>query len=107
MPSRPAKEVSPTEDLTGIQFSDAQKAKIDQIKQKTKQKTDMVALDERLNSDQKDAMLGGYRRLERIEIFQALTPEQLKEAHKNYDARRAAERAEENKVQQPQREVPK
>jgi len=47
--------------------------------------------------DQKDAMLQGYRRLERSQVFKLLTPEQQREVRKRISARRAAEQEKKKK----------
>jgi len=72
-----------------------QKAKIDEIHQKTKSRLDAVVKDEKLDADQKGAMLVGYRRLENGQIFNLLTPEQrivvrerIRAQQKNYPGTR-------------------
>ena len=87
----PKKSARPTDDFAGLNFTDDQKAKIEQIHKNTKARLDAVAKDEKLTPDQKEAMLEGFRRMERGEIFKILTPEQQKEVRERVKARRAAE----------------
>jgi Spy/CpxP family protein refolding chaperone len=82
------------DDFDGFKFTDEQKTKIDQIHQTMKSRMDTVSKDERLDAEQKAAMLDGYRRMEYDEVFKALTPEQQLEVRKKVLARRAAEQAE-------------
>jgi hypothetical protein len=80
-------------------LTDAQKAKIDQIRQNMKARMDAVAKDEKENEDQKDAMLDGLQHMELRQVLQVLTPVQLSEVRKKVMIPRAAEQ-EQNKVQQ-------
>jgi Spy/CpxP family protein refolding chaperone len=61
---------------------------------------DAVVKDEKLDTEQKGAMLGGLRRMERGQVFKVLTPEQQKEVGKRVLIRRAAEQEENKKKQQ-------
>jgi Spy/CpxP family protein refolding chaperone len=99
--AQPKKDTRPADDFAGLKYTDDQKAKIDQIHQDMKSRMDAVVKDEKLSPEQKDAMLEGYRRLERGEVFKVLTPEQQKEVSKKISARRAAEQ-QEKKQQQSQ-----
>lgn len=98
---RRMKDTHPVDDFAGLTFTDDQKAKIDEIRKNMKSRTDTVVKDDKLNEDQKGAMLDGYRRIENRQIFGVLTPEQQTEVSKRVLARRAAER-EQNKKQQSQ-----
>jgi hypothetical protein len=93
------KVIRPDDDLAGLTLTDAQKAKIDQIRQNMKARMDAVAKDEKENEDQKDAMLDGLQHMELRQVLQVLTPVQLSEVRKKVMIRRAAEQ-EQNKVQQ-------
>ena len=62
---------------------------------------DLVVKDEKLSPDQKEAMLQGYRRLERGQVFKLLTPEQQREVRKRISARRAAEQEKKKKPSLP------
>lgn len=95
----PKKATRPTDDFAGLNFTDDQKAKIEQVHKNTKARLDAVAKDEKLTPDQKEAMLEGFRRMERGEIFKVLTPEQQKEVRERVRARHAAEQ--EGKKRQP------
>jgi hypothetical protein len=98
--ARPKKATSPTDDFAGLKFTEDQKAKIDQIHQNMKSNLDAVVKDKDLNEDQKEAMLEGFRRMERGQVFKVLTPEQQTEVRKRVLARHAAEQ-QEHKKQQP------
>jgi len=93
-----AKAPLPTDDFAGLSFSDGQKAEIDKIRRETESKKSIIAQDDKLTPDQKDAMLLGYTRLENGQIFKVLTPEQQKEVRQKVLARRAANQS----VQQKQ-----
>jgi Spy/CpxP family protein refolding chaperone len=62
---------------------------------------DLVVKDDKLDSEQKQAMLQGFRRLEAGEIFKVLTPEQQKEVRKRLTAQRAAGQQQRKAQQQP------
>jgi Spy/CpxP family protein refolding chaperone len=89
--ARPKKQSQPPDDFAGLTYTDEQKAKIDQIRQDTKQRMDVVKKDEKLAPEAKQAMLDGYQRLEIQQLFKVLTPEQQAEVRKKATARRAAE----------------
>lgn len=98
--ARPKKDTRPTDDFAGLQFTDDQKAKINQIHQDMKSRMDAVVKAEKLSPEQKEAMLEGYRRMEYGQVFKALTSEQQIEVRKKVLARRAAEKEEQEKKQQ-------
>jgi Spy/CpxP family protein refolding chaperone len=98
--ARPKKAPSPEEDFAGLTYTDEQKAKIDKIHQDMKVRTDAVVKDEKLTPEQRDAMLAGYERMGRSQVFKVLTPEQQKEVLKRVRARHVAEQGEQ-KRQQP------
>jgi len=75
-----------TDVYAGLEFTDEQKAKIGAIHRDVQSRRDAVAKDDKLNSDQKEAMLEGYRRLENGEIFKVLTREQQAEVRKRVQA---------------------
>lgn len=87
---RPKREATPEDDFAGLTYTDEQKAKIDKIYETAKMRADAVKRDEKLNPDQKQAMLDGYRRMEIKEMFGVLTPEQQAEVRKKALARRNA-----------------
>jgi Spy/CpxP family protein refolding chaperone len=91
----------PPNDFDGLNFTDEQKAEIDKIHRETESYKSIVAKDDKLTPDQKDAMLYGYTRLEIGRTFKVLTPEQQKEVRKRILARRAADQSAPQK--QPQR----
>jgi len=98
---RPKNDAQPTDDFAGLKYTDDQKEKIDQIHQDMKSRMDLVVKDEKLSPDQKEAMLEGYRRLERGQVFKLLTPEQQREVRKRISARRAAEQEKKKKPSLP------
>ena len=79
-----------------------QKAKIDQIRQDTKQRMDAVKKDEKLTPEAKQAMLDGYQRIEIQQLFKVLTPEQQAEVRKKAQARRAEQQKKQNRPPTPQ-----
>lgn len=83
----------PADDFAGLTYSDEQKAEIDKIRQDTKARKDAVAKDERLNADQKDAMLQGYTRVEYRRVYGVLTPEQQMQVRQKARARHEADQA--------------
>lgn len=95
--AQPKKDTPPPDDFAGLQYTDEQKAEIDKIRQETKSQKDVVAKDEKLTADQKDAMLLGYTRIEYGRIYKVLTPEQRKEVSQRMRARRAADQAAQQK----------
>ena len=70
------------DDFAGLSFNEEQKAKIQQIRQDIKSRMDAVTKDDKLSQDQKDAMLFGFHRMERSQVFEVLTPEQQAEVRK-------------------------
>jgi Spy/CpxP family protein refolding chaperone len=91
-----------SDDFDGLTFTNEQKAEIDQIYQEMKPRMDNVVKDEMLTSDQKGAMLDGYRRMEQRQIFAVLTPDQQKEVRKKINARHAAEQEKKKRQQSMQ-----
>jgi hypothetical protein len=94
--ARPKKVASPADDFAGLQYTDDQKARIDQIHQDMKSRMDAVVKDEKLTAEQRDAMLAGYQRMERSQVFKVLTTQQQKEVLRRIRARRAAEQKEQS-----------
>jgi len=68
-----------------------------------KTRRDAVVKDEKLTADQRDAMLEGYERMERGQVFKLLTTEQRKEVRERIRARHAAEQVEQKKQSPPKR----
>jgi Spy/CpxP family protein refolding chaperone len=99
--ARPKKTPSPKDDFAGLSLTDDQKAKIDQIHQSMKPRIEAVVKDQKLTPEQRDAMLDGYDRMERGQIYRVLTPEQQKEVRDKARARHAAEQAEKKKQSPP------
>jgi hypothetical protein len=99
--ARPKKATRPTDDFAGLNLTDHQKAQIDQVHQSIKTRRDAVVKDEKLTADQRNAMLEGYERMERGQVFELLTTEQRKEVRERIRARRAAEQVEQKKHSPP------
>jgi Spy/CpxP family protein refolding chaperone len=83
----------PQDYFAGLTYTDEQKAEIDKIRQEIKAHKDLVAKDDKLTPDQKDAMLLGYTRMENGRVYKLLTPEQQREVRQRVLAHRAAEAA--------------
>jgi hypothetical protein len=96
---RPRKVTPPPDDFAGLKFTAEQKAKIDEIQKNMKPRMDTVAKDEKLSSEQKGAMLDGYRRMERAQVYKVLTPEQQLEVRKKMLAERAAQQKQQQQKQ--------
>jgi hypothetical protein len=95
--ARPLRDPSGTDDFAGLKFTDDQKAKIDEIHRRMSTRKDVVIKSEKLNAEQKDAMMAGLGRMERGEIVKLLTPEQQREVLKKVRAAQAS--AQEGKKQ--------
>ena len=65
---------SPAEYFEGLDYTPEQKAQIDKIHRDADMKRAAVVKDDKLNQDQKDAMIAGFTRLEYGSIFKVLTP---------------------------------
>jgi len=102
--AQPKKDTHPPDIYVGMTFTDEQKAKIYAITQNAKVRVDAVNKDEKLDSDQKQAMLDGFRRIEISEIFKVLTPEQQVEIRKRMRAQRAAAQQAEQQKKNPTRQ---
>ena len=87
----------PPDDFAGLSYTDEQKAEIDKIRLDTKSRKAVVAKDEKLTADQKDAMLLGYTRMEYGRIYKVLSPEQQRQVRQRVRARRAADQAAQKK----------
>jgi murein tripeptide amidase MpaA len=99
--ARPTSDAGPVDDFAGLKYTDDQQAKIDQIHQNIKSRMDAVVKDERLNADQKAAMLQGLQRMERGDIYKVLTTDQQATVRKGLLARRAAEQGQKQKQLPP------
>ena len=98
---RPKRVPTKEDDFAGLNLTDDQKAKIDQVHRNMKTRRDAVVKDEKLTADQRDAMLEGYERMERGQVFELLTAEQRKEVREKIRARHAAEQAAQKKQSLP------
>jgi hypothetical protein len=99
--ARARRSPSQADDFAGLTYTDEQKAKIDQIHQDMKSRMDAVVKDEKLSAEQRDAMVAGYGRMERSQVFKLLTTAQQKEVLKSIRARHLAEQEEKKKPSPP------
>jgi hypothetical protein len=90
------------DDFAGLEYTAEQKAKMDEIHQHTKTLKDAVVKDEKLTVEQRDAMLQGYDRMERGQVYRLLTTAQQKEVRERIRARHIAEQAAKTKQSAPQ-----
>jgi hypothetical protein len=95
------RDANPADDFAGLTYTDEQKAKISAIHQDIKTRMEAVTNDGKLNADQKEAMLTGYQRMERGQVFMVLTSEQQKEVLKRERVRKAAQQVDRNKQVAP------
>lgn len=91
--AQPTKTSVSPDDFAGLNYTDEQKAEIDQIRRDTKSRKDAVVKDEELTADQKDAMLLGYTRMEYGLVYKVLSPEQQRQVRQRILARRTADQA--------------
>lgn len=98
---QPNGAASPAEYFEGLEYTAEQKTQIDKIHQDAEIKRAVVAKDDKLTQDQKDAMLVGYTHLEYGSIFKVLTPDQQRQVRHRIRARKVADQAAQ-KTQTPQ-----
>ncbi len=99
--ARPKKDTPPPGYSAGLQYTDEQKARIDQIHQDMKSRMDAAATNEKLTAEQKSAMFAGYQRMERSQVFKVLTTQQRKEVLRRIRARHLVEQEQQKKVSPP------
>lgn len=91
MPGSPAESsYNPAEYFEGLEYTPEQKAQIDKIQHDAEMRKAVVVKDQKLDQDQKDAMLAGYTKLEYGAIFKVLTPEQQRQVREKVKAHQAA-----------------
>jgi hypothetical protein len=95
--TRPKRDALPPDDFAALNYTDEQKAEIDRIHRETESHKAVVAKDEKLTADQKEAMLVGYTRMEYGLVYKVLSPEQRREVRQRLIARRAADQAAQKK----------
>lgn len=81
---------NPAEFFEGLEYTPEQKEQIDKIQRDAETRKAVVVKDQKLDQDQKDAMLAGYTKLEYGAIFKVLTPEQQRQVRAKVKARQAA-----------------
>jgi len=91
------RDSSPPDDFVGLHYTDEQKTEIDKIRQDMKSRKETVLKDQKLNADQKDAMVLGYTRMEYGQIYKLLTRDQKRQVQQRISARRAADQTAKNK----------
>jgi|SRR5579859_6403264 len=91
--TQPKVNSSLANDFAGLNYTDEQKAEIDKIHRETEARKETVAKNDKLNTDQKNAMLLGYTRMEYGSIFKVLSPQQQKQIRQRIQARRATDQA--------------
>jgi len=92
--AQPNGDPLPADDFSGLSYTADQKAEIDRIHRETESHKAVIAKDEKLTADQKNAMLLGYTRMEYGSIYKVLSPEQQKQVRQRIHARRSANHAE-------------
>ena len=102
--ARPKTDTPPVDPFAGLQYTAEQQARIDQIHKDMKSRMDVVVKNETLSPEQKGAMLDGYQRMERAQVYKVLTSEQQLEVRKKILAERAAEQ-QRQQPQQPQKQA--
>jgi Spy/CpxP family protein refolding chaperone len=91
MPGSQAQSSSnPAEYFEGLEYTPEQKALIEKIQRDAEMRKAAVAKDQKLDQDQKDAMLTGFTHLEYGAIFKVLTPEQQRQVREKVRAHQAA-----------------
>ena len=98
---RPMRDTRTTEEFAGLKFTDDQKVKIDEVHQHMAMRKDAVLKSDKLNAEQKEAMVAGLGRMERGQIVKLLTPEQLREVLKKVRSGHEAAQEEETKRSLP------
>jgi hypothetical protein len=83
----------PQDDFAALNYTDDQKVEIDKIHREMEARKETVKKAPQLTADQKDAMILGYTRLERGEVFKVLSPAQQSQVRQRILARKAAEQA--------------
>jgi hypothetical protein len=91
--AHPKREATPPNDFAGLEFTDEQKTEIESIRKDITSRKEVVAKDQKLTGDQKDAMLLGYTRMEYGMIYNVLSPEQKRQVSQRIRARKAADQA--------------
>lgn len=87
----------PQDDFAGLNYTDEQKSELDKIHRDTESHKETVVKDEKLTTDQKNAMLLGYTRMEYGMRFKVLSPEQKRQVRKRMLDRRAADQSAQKK----------
>ena len=100
-PAQGRTHITPTEYLAGLTLTNEQKAKINKIREDTESHLATVAKDQQLAPEVKEAMIGGYQRIENGKIFAVLTPEQQQQVRRRIAILRAAAQQSQHPEQAP------
>jgi hypothetical protein len=84
--------------FAGLSYTDEQKAAIDKIRQETDSRKAAVLKDDKLATEQKDAMVAGYSHMEFGFMYKVLSPDQQRLVREKIRARRAAEQAQKKQL---------
>ena len=82
----------PANDFDGLDYTEEQKAALSKIHHEIESNKAAVVKDDKLNEDQKNAMLLGYTRMEYGRTYQVLNPAQQKKVRQRMLARKAADK---------------
>jgi hypothetical protein len=89
--TQPKGDALPANDFAGLNYTDDEKAELDKIHRDTESRKEAVVKDRQLTSDQKNAMLVGYTRMEYSRAFRVLSPEQQRQVRQRLLARKASD----------------
>src|ERR1035441_1663347 len=89
--TQPKRDTLSPDDFAGLDFTDEQNAELEKIHRESEAQKAAVAKDEKLNADQKEALLTGYARMEYGRRFNVLSPEQRREVRQRITARQEAD----------------
>lgn len=101
-PTQSRRAASPMDDFTDLQLTEDQMVKMRHIQDDFNSRLNAVANDNALDTDQKNAFLEGFQRMEYREIYtNVLIPEQQAAVRKKAATRRAAGTARETEASTP------
>jgi hypothetical protein len=89
---QPGKSAPAPDFFEGLTLTDEQKAKIEEIRQDTKSRLEAVSKNDTLGPEVKDAMVGGFQRIENSKIYDVLSPEQQRAVRRRASAWKAAQK---------------
>lgn len=95
--TQPSGKALPPNDFAGLNYTDDQKVELDKIHREMESRKEAVEKDQQLTSDQKNAMLLGYTRMEYSQSYTVLSPEQRRQVNRRVLARKASDQAAQKK----------